>query len=563
MGILKERRTWGALAGLVVVLGIVCFLYLAAVISPQKNLSGLPIALVNEDRGGRVASKEVDLGKEIVDRLTGSHSPAGNVVEWVRLDTREGAIEGIRDDRFYGAVVIPRDYTARLAGIAGPPRVPLAIVDEDEGASLGGRRINFGREVVSRLVSRGPSAAKVQWREVDGLGAALRGFREGKYYAAVVIPPDYSKKLAGVSTSAAVGAGATPKAAEMELLTNPRVRPAVTAQIESAFSKIVDSVSGATRERVLRNVRKMGNNVPPGAVSAVADPVRGKISKAKVSGGAATLPAPPKPAKIEVLTNPASGQGGRIASNILLGLVSGVSRETGERLVKMAGEQGVSLPPELATVVGDPVRADVTEVVGVGKNSGAGGMPFFLAFFAGIAGVIGAAAVYTVPSRIPGGPVSSAGRWTAWLLLGAAFSGAFSAVEVAVAFGLLDAHRSVGVGEVYGFLVLCTSSMLFVTLVLARAFGYAGLVLSLIGNILLGLVSSGGFEPLQALPGAYQVYSEWLPMRHAVDGLRALLFYGGRMAAGLEGALWVLGAYALGAAVLGYAIAVARTEPSR
>jgi hypothetical protein len=113
----------------------------------------------------------------------------------------------------------------------------------------------------------------------------------------------------------------------------------------------------------------------------------------------------------------------------------------------------------------------------------------------------------------------------------------------------------------------------------AAALGPAGVGISAVLGVILGLVSSGGLAPLEALLPFYQAYADWLPVRYVVDGLRSLLFYDGSLdaarlegglrdtlwflgddgrseAAGLEDAVWVLGAYLATAAVLGYVISL-------
>jgi hypothetical protein len=104
--------------------------------------------------------------------------------------------------------------------------------------------------------------------------------------------------------------------------------------------------------------------------------------------------------------------------------------------------------------------------------------------------------------------------------------------------------------------------------------------------VILGLVASGGLAPLEALPPFYQAYADWLPIRYVIDGLRSLLFYDGAHdaariedgwrdslwffgggerseAAGLEDAVWMVGAYLVGAAALGYLISLVRDLSTR
>ena len=55
--VLASPRVWGPILGIVVILALVFYAYLAAVVSPKENLEDLPIALINEDRGGNSPEK--------------------------------------------------------------------------------------------------------------------------------------------------------------------------------------------------------------------------------------------------------------------------------------------------------------------------------------------------------------------------------------------------------------------------------------------------------------------------------------------------------------------------
>ncbi len=90
------------------------------------------------------------------------------------------------------------------------------------------------------------------------------------------------------------------------------------------------------------------------------------------------------------MTNPSAGQSAALpAQNISTGIIEAVSWATSERLSEAAGEQGARLTPEVAVVIGDPVRAEVTEAQPVGPDSGNGQSPFFLSFLANLSALIG------------------------------------------------------------------------------------------------------------------------------------------------------------------------------
>ena len=589
--VLASPRVWGPVLGLAAVLALIFYSYLGAVVSPERNLEDLPLALVNEDRGGSLVGQDVNLGDRVVEKVTGPDSPAAGTVKWARPDTRGGALEGIGNDKYYGAIVIPKDYSQRISNIASPPTIPIAVVVEDRGAEVNGQAVKLGEEVAGRITSPdSPAPSFVQWTRVSEREVALDGLENGKYYATIVIPKDYSQRLASLSGPPTgvppSGQPPAPEPAGIELLTSPAVRPSTTALIENAFTGIVGGISAATSEQILGGLSEAGVPVPPGAGTVISDPVEGRISEADVSGKAGPLPRAPKPAEIEILTNQSAGQSvSTLAQNINVGIVAAVSRATSGQLSSAAGEQGAQLTPEVAAAIGDPVRAEITDAQPVGPDSGNGQSPFFLAFLVNISGLIGGATIFFLvrgaAERVEamGRRPSSAGLWTVRLLLGLIFALLVAATELWVAFGLLGVEHEASTVQVYLFLVLASWAAVSVTMLFAVAFGPAGIGISAILNVILGLVSSGGTTPVLALPPFYQDYANWLPLRYAIDGLRSLLFYDGSLdamrleggwrdslwflggggrseAAGLEDAMWMIGAYLIGSAALGYLISV-------
>jgi YhgE/Pip-like protein len=589
--VLASPRVWGPVLGLAAVLALIFYAYLGAVVSPERNLEDLPLALVNEDRGGSLGGQDVNLGDRVVEKVTGPDSPAAGTVKWARPDTRGGALEGIGNDEYYGAIVIPKDYSQRISNIASPPTIPIAVVVEDRGAEINGEAVKLGEEVAGRITSPdSPAPSFVQWTRVSEREVALEGLENGKYYATIVIPKNYSQRLASLSGPPTgvppSGQPPAPEPAGIELLTSPAVRPSTTALIENAFTGIVGGISAATSKQILGGLSEAGVPVPPGAGTVISDPVEGRISEADVSGKAGPLPRAPKPAEIEILTNQSAGQSvSTLAQNINVGIVAAVSRATSGQLSSAAGEQGAQLTPEVAAAIGDPVRAEITDAQPVGPDSGNGQSPFFLAFLVNISGLIGGATIFFLVRgaaeqvEAMGRRPSSAGLWTVRLLLGLIFALLVAATELWVAFGLLGVEHEASTVQVYLFLVLASWAAVSVTMLFAVAFGPAGIGISAILNVILGLVSSGGTTPVLALPPFYQDYANWLPLRYAIDGLRSLLFYDGSLdamrledgwrdslwflggggrseAAGLEDAMWMIGAYLIGSAALGYLISV-------
>ena len=121
---------------------------------------------------------------------------------------------------------------------------------------------------------------------------------------------------------------------------------------------------------------------------------------------------------------------------------------------------------------------------------------------------------------------SRTGLWTVRLLLGLAFGLLVAGAELWVAFGLLGVEHEASAAQVYLFLAVATTAAASVTMLLAMAFGAAGIGISAVLNVILGLVSSGGLARAPGgsptlLPGLRRLAAPAL--RHRWAALSALL----------------------------------------
>jgi ABC-type multidrug transport system permease subunit len=82
------------------------------------------------------------------------------------------------------------------------------------------------------------------------------------------------------------------------------------------------------------------------------------------------------------------------------------------------------------------------------------------------------------------------------------------------------------------------------TLVLFAALGTLGQLVALLVFVYLALASSGGTVPLEALSGFFRFFANFEPLRQILDGVRAILYFDARGAAGLTRA-WVASALGL------------------
>jgi YhgE/Pip-like protein len=279
-----------------------------------------------------------------------------------------------------------------------------------------------------------------------------------------------------------------------------------------------------------------------------------------------------EPARIEILANPSAGPfASSTVEEILSGIVTSASRATSERITGVLAARGAQVSPQRAAVLGEPVVAKLTDAQPIGENSGRGLMPFYLVFTALILGFIGANAIYGGLTAIVEALAARSQRVPSHVrlifaatVLGLVLALLLGAVEAFVAFGFYGVHHEAGSFYTLLFLALVAAVSLFLALALLAALGPRGGILT--GSLLIisvGLATSGGTTPVQNLPAFFRALSGVLPFEYMTEGTRALLFYGGRLDAGLGDALQVLLAYLVGAVLLGASISVARDRLAR
>ncbi|MFF0425705.1 YhgE/Pip domain-containing protein [Streptomyces sp. NPDC004520] len=118
-GLLSRRGVWLPSA---VILGLLSFvlslLYLGANNDPVGSTKDLPIALVDTDKGTQVGGKPIDLGAQIAAKITGA-ADLKEKVDWKQVDRRT-ADDLLARGKVFGALVIPDDFSASVAALAGP-----------------------------------------------------------------------------------------------------------------------------------------------------------------------------------------------------------------------------------------------------------------------------------------------------------------------------------------------------------------------------------------------------------------------------------------------------------
>ncbi len=66
------------------------------------------MAIVNQDKGTDIQGKNINIGKHLEDKLMDSNSGA---VKWVQVDSEADIKKGMKDQKYYGAAIIEKDFS--------------------------------------------------------------------------------------------------------------------------------------------------------------------------------------------------------------------------------------------------------------------------------------------------------------------------------------------------------------------------------------------------------------------------------------------------------------------
>jgi putative membrane protein len=119
--------------------------------------------------------------------------------------------------------------------------IPIAVVNNDTGAVLKGMKINIGRDVVQALRKN----KSLGWRFVDS-AEADRGVKQGKYFASITIPKDFSPKIATILSD-------NPK--------KPELIYTVNEKINAIAPKITVKGAEGLQDEISKNFVKTASNV--------------------------------------------------------------------------------------------------------------------------------------------------------------------------------------------------------------------------------------------------------------------------------------------------------------
>ncbi|WP_327099810.1 SNG1 family protein [Nocardia vinacea] len=368
--------------------------------------------------------------------------------------------------------------TMYLAYVVNPAKnlhdFPVALVNQDDGDTLGGKPTNVGNQITDALVANLPTD-KIDLRVV-GFAEAQRQLSQGKVYGAIVIPSDFTKRLAILGA-----AGVVPGKVEQPIITvhtNPRAGSFATGVMQriadQALTRVDETVGKQLTDTVQTQLQPAGGGQAP-----------------QLAGASQLMLAHP----IQVVVDPyrplpdGTGQGLSAFFYTIMVLLAGF---TGAMIIHAMTDSALGFAP---TEYG----------------------PWYVHY--------------------PTAPISRFRtlllKWAILIvtapIVSAVFLGVAAALDVPLDHPL----------ALFLYCVLAIIAVGVTALSVLAALGTAGLLVNLILFIVLGLPSSGGSVPIEATPAYFEWLATFEPMHQVFLGLRAILYFNANSAAGLARGSWM------------------------
>ncbi|MET7858969.1 YhgE/Pip domain-containing protein [Streptomyces sp. NPDC005318] len=150
-------------------------------------------------------------------------------------------------------------------------RIPVALVNEDKGATAAGKHIEAGDEITRKLLD-----SKVfDWHEVSSAQAG-RGVEDGTFYLSLTMPSDFSKRIASSS-------GDSPETGALQVRTNDANNYIVGQISRTVFSEVRTAASTNASRGFLDRIFISFSDLHDATAKAAkgADDLTGGIGKAK------------------------------------------------------------------------------------------------------------------------------------------------------------------------------------------------------------------------------------------------------------------------------------------
>ncbi|MGG1166476.1 YhgE/Pip domain-containing protein [Bacillus mycoides] len=161
-----------------------------------------------------------------------------------------------------------------------PKNLPIAIVNENQGVEIPNQpKMNMGQTIVDTIkkTSKSDEEPAVKWVEVKNKESVQTGLNNQEYYAALVIPKDFSTKQASLRTT-------QPSSPEVEIYINQGMNTAASTMAGQILNGVVDNMNNNVRTQLLEGFKEKGTTLTTDQVSKLVTPITKKVTNVNEIG---------------------------------------------------------------------------------------------------------------------------------------------------------------------------------------------------------------------------------------------------------------------------------------
>ena len=150
-----------------------------------------------------------------------------------------------------------------------PKNLPIAIVNEDVGVEIPNQpKMNMGQTIVEMIQdsTKTEKDPVVKWVEVKSKDAVKKGLDNKKYYAALIIPKDFSANQASLRTP-------TPSSPVVEIFINQGMNTAAATMAGQILNGVVDNMNHTVRTQLLEGFEAQGVTLTVEQASSIVTPI--------------------------------------------------------------------------------------------------------------------------------------------------------------------------------------------------------------------------------------------------------------------------------------------------
>lgn len=354
-----------------------------------------------------------------------------------------------------------------------PKSVPIAIVNQDKGTTMQDKDVNIGKTFADKIKDNKDLSDKVEWVDVDSKKDLKQGFKDNKYYGALILDENLSR---------------------------------------DSMSKVQKTVQDAKIKEMQSQMKEKieSGQIPPEQAKKMQE--QNKVEPVKVKQG-----------QVEIIVNEgASMQGAQLANTMLTTIGDQLNTQISKQGIQTLDKMDVDVSASDIQGITNPIKVDKTNMNAVKSHQGNGNLPFLMFTPVWLASLVGSVVLFfsfrtsnniTIKDRI----IASLGQLGGAIVT--ALIGGFAYIYFMTHVLDVTIHEPTKIG-----LYISIAILAFISLILGFM-TWLGVKAIPLFMVLLFFSMQLIMLPKQMLPQFYQDYMiGWNPFRHYAETLRGLLY---------------------------------------